>query len=94
MNSYNTNSHVFNSYETNSYDVNLYEINSYNANSYNDMNSYYTNSYVLLCVFVPDKERYCLTDSHIELNSLDDTQECLSNSHHKMSFDYDEDTMS
>jgi hypothetical protein len=35
-----------------------------------------------------------LTDSHTKLNSLDDTQECLSNSNHKIAFDYDEDTMS
>jgi hypothetical protein len=25
-----------------------------------------------------------LTDSHVELNSLDNTQECLNNSHHKI----------
>jgi hypothetical protein len=35
-----------------------------------------------------------MTDSHVKLNSLDDTQECLSNSNHKIAFDYDEDTMS
>ena len=35
-----------------------------------------------------------MTDSHIELNSLDDTQECLSNSNHKIAFDYNEDIMS
>ena len=33
-----------------------------------------------------------VTDSHVELNVLDDTQEFLSNSLHKISFDYDEDT--
>ncbi len=27
-----------------------------------------------------------VTDSHDELNSLDDTQECLNNSHHKIAF--------
>ncbi len=54
----------------------------------------YMNSYVPLCVFVPDEELDCLSDNHIELNSLDDTQKCLSNSHHKIAFDYDEDTMS
>jgi hypothetical protein len=27
-----------------------------------------------------------VTDSHVELNSLDDTQECLNNSHHKIAF--------
>ncbi len=56
-------------------------------NSKNDMNSSdYMNSHVPLCVFVPDKELNCLTDSHIKLNSLDDTQECLSNSNHKIAF--------
>jgi hypothetical protein len=35
-----------------------------------------------------------LTDSHIKLNSLDDMQECLSNSNHKIAFDYDKGTMS
>ncbi len=52
------------------------------------------NSHFPLCVFVPDKEFNCLTDSHIKLNSLDDTQECLSNSNHKIAFDYNKDTMS
>jgi hypothetical protein len=27
-----------------------------------------------------------VTDSHVELNSLDNTQECLNNSHHKIAF--------
>ena len=35
-----------------------------------------------------------MTDSHIKLNSLDDTNKCLSNSNHKIAFDSDEDTMS
>ncbi len=35
-----------------------------------------------------------MTDSHVKLNSLDDMQECLSNSNHNIAFDYDEDTMS
>ncbi len=64
-------------------------------NSPNNMSSSnYMNSHVPLCVFVPDKELDCLTDSHIKLNSLDDMQECLSNSNQKIAFDYDEDTMS
>jgi hypothetical protein len=64
-------------------------------NSSNNMNSSdYMNSHVSLCVFVPDKELDCLTDSHIKLNSLDDMQECLSNSNHKISFDFDKVTMS
>ena len=33
-----------------------------------------------------------MTDSHVGLNILDNTQECLINSHHKIAFDYDEDT--
>ena len=33
-----------------------------------------------------------VTDSHVELNVLDDTQEFFSNGLHKISFDYDEDT--
>jgi hypothetical protein len=52
----------------------------------------YENSYVPLCIFVPDKELDCLTSSQVKLNTLDDMQECLSNSHHKIAFDYDEDT--
>jgi hypothetical protein len=35
-----------------------------------------------------------LTNSHVELNILDDTQVLLNNSHHKIAFNYDEDTMS
>ncbi len=73
--------------------------NNMNSSEYmkspNDINSSnYMNSHVPLCVFVPDKELDCLTDSHNKLNSLDDTQECLSNSNHKIAFDYDKDTMS
>jgi hypothetical protein len=33
-----------------------------------------------------------VTDSHVELNVLDDMQEFLSNGLHKISFDYDKDT--
>jgi hypothetical protein len=35
-----------------------------------------------------------MADSHVKLNSLNDTQECLSNSNHKIAFDYNKDTMS
>jgi hypothetical protein len=63
-------------------------------NSHNDMSSDYMNSHVSLCVFDPDKELDCLTDGHIKLNSLDDSQECVSNSNHKIAFDYYKDTMS
>ncbi len=61
----------------------------------NDMNSSdYEKSYVPLCVFVPDKDLDGLTKSYDKLNTLDDTQECLSNSHHKIAFNNDEDTVS
>ncbi len=51
-------------------------------------------SNILHCIFVPDRELDFLTDSHVKLNSLDDMQELLNNRHHKIAFDYDEDTMS
>jgi hypothetical protein len=35
-----------------------------------------------------------VTDSHVKLNILDDTQECLNNSHHRIALEYDEDTVS
>ncbi len=66
----------------------------YMNSPYNMNSSDYMNSHVPLCVFVPDKELDCLTDSHIKLNSLDNTQECLSNNNHKIAFDYNEDTIS
>ena len=50
------------------------------------------NSYVSPSMFVPDKELDCLSSSHVKLNTLDNMQECLRNSHHKIAFDYDEDT--
>jgi hypothetical protein len=52
-------------------------------NNNNDMNSSdYESSDVPPCVLVPDKELDGLTNSHDKLNTLDDAQECLSNSHH------------
>jgi hypothetical protein len=42
------------------------------------------NSYVPPGVFVPDEELDGLTNSHDKLNTLDNTQECLNNSHHKI----------
>ncbi len=50
------------------------------------------NSYVPPCVFVPDKELDGLTNRHDKWNSLDNMQECLNNSHHRIAFDYGEDT--
>ncbi len=35
-----------------------------------------------------------MTDSHVELDILVDTQEPLSTSHHKIAFEYNEDTVS
>jgi hypothetical protein len=35
-----------------------------------------------------------LTDSHVKLDILVDTQEPVNDSHHKIAFDYDEDTVS
>jgi hypothetical protein len=69
-------------------------MNSYEKYEFTQCSSDYMNSHVPLCVFVPDMELDCLTDSHIKLNSLDDMQECFSNSNHKIAFDYDKDTMS
>ncbi len=46
------------------------------------------------CIFVPDRELDFLTDSHVKLNILVDTQEPINDSHHKIAFDYDEDTVS
>ena len=66
-------------------------MNSHNDN--NDLNSSdCENSYVQPGVFVPDEELDGLTNSHDKLNFLDDTQECLSNSHRKIAFDYGENT--
>jgi hypothetical protein len=48
--------------------------------------------YVPPFTFVPDRELDSLTDSHFKLNSLDDTKELLNTSHHKITFEYDEDT--
>ncbi len=45
-------------------------------------------------VFVPDREPDFLTDGHVKLDILVDTQEPLNTSHHKIAFEYDEDTMS
>jgi hypothetical protein len=47
-----------------------------------------------LYVFVPDREPDFSTDSHVKLDTLVDTQEPSNTSHHRVAFDYDEDTMS
>ncbi len=44
-------------------------------------------------VLVPDKEPDFLNDSHVKLDILVDTQEPLSTSHHKIAFEYDENTV-
>jgi hypothetical protein len=63
-------------------------------NDYDMNSSNYENSCVPPCVLIPDKELDCLTNSHVKLNTLDNMQECLNTSHHKIAFDNDEDTVS
>ncbi len=45
-------------------------------------------------VFVPDREPDHLTESHVLLDTLVDTQESFSTSHHRIALEYDEDTVS
>ncbi len=45
-------------------------------------------------VFVPDREPDFLTGSHVKLDIIVDTQEPLNTSHHRIAFEYDEDTVS
>ncbi len=45
-------------------------------------------------VFVQDREPDCLTDSHVKLDTLVDTQESFSTSHNRIALEYDEDTVS
>jgi hypothetical protein len=45
-------------------------------------------------VFVPDREPDLLTDSHVNLDTLVDTQESFCTSHHRISLEYYEDTVS
>jgi hypothetical protein len=47
-----------------------------------------------LYAFVPDREQDFLTDSHIKLDILVNTQESFNTSHHRVAFEYDEDTVS
>jgi hypothetical protein len=47
-----------------------------------------------LYVFVPDREPDFLTDSHVKIDTLVDTQEPFNTSHHRIAFEYDEDTVS
>jgi hypothetical protein len=47
-----------------------------------------------LYVFVSDRESDFLTDSHIKLDILVDTQEPFNTSHHRVAFEYDQDTVS
>ncbi len=49
---------------------------------------------VHLYVFVPDREPDFLTDSHVKIDTLVDTQEPFNTSHHRIAFEYDEDTVS
>jgi hypothetical protein len=45
-------------------------------------------------VFVPDREPDCWTDSHVKLDTLVNTQESFSTSHHRIALEYDKDTVS
>ncbi len=45
-------------------------------------------------VFVPDRELDLLTDSHVKIDILVDTQEAFSTCHHREAFEYDGDTVS
>jgi hypothetical protein len=45
-------------------------------------------------VFVQDREPDLLTDSHVKIGTLVDTQESFSTSHHRIALEYDEDTVS
>jgi hypothetical protein len=45
-------------------------------------------------VFVPDSELDFLTNSHVKLDTLVDTQESFSTIHHRMALEYDDDTVS
>jgi hypothetical protein len=49
---------------------------------------------VPVCVFVPDREPDLLTDSHDKIDILVDTQEPLNASHHRIGFEYDDNTVS
>ncbi len=49
---------------------------------------------VPLYIFVPEREQDFLTDSHVKLDTLVDTQEPFNTSHHRVAFSYDEDTVS
>jgi hypothetical protein len=53
-----------------------------------------TGTIVLQYVFVTDREPDFLTDSHIKLDILIDTPEPYNTSHHRVAFEYDEDTVS
>ncbi len=50
--------------------------------------------YVPPCIFISDRELDFLTNSHIKLDVLVDTQEPFDDNHHKIAFDYDGDTVS
>jgi hypothetical protein len=82
------------SYLDNSYLHLTMELTTAHNNDNGMKSSDYENSYVPPCVLISDKELNGLTNRHVKLNTLDNTQECLSTSHHKIAFDDDEDTVS
>jgi hypothetical protein len=49
---------------------------------------------VPLYVLIPDREPDYLTDSHVKIETLVDTQELFHTNHHRIAFEYDEDTVS
>jgi hypothetical protein len=44
-------------------------------------------------VFVPDRDLDFLTNSHVKLDTLVDTQESFSTRHHRIALEYDNDTV-
>jgi hypothetical protein len=64
---------------------------NYNTCKLHEDRLYNTNLY---CFKSHDMNLDRVTDSHVKLNILDDTQECLNNSHHRIALEYDEDTLS
>ncbi len=69
--------------------------NCISANS-NTCKLYLHRSYntILSCSNSYDMNLDKVTDSHVKLNILDDMQECLTNSHHRIALEYDEGTVS
>jgi hypothetical protein len=81
--------------DTDCIDTNCLNIDCFNANSY--MCKLHVHRLIntnLSCSNSHYMNLYRVTDSHVKLNILNDTQECLNNSHHRIALEYDEDTLS